>query len=229
MKSLNLNKTDKKVIRIVAYIVGGGGLLGLLSFGGYKFYTHLQMKMAMEKAMGQGPDFTYAARLEMAFENDGWPGTNETLVREVIQEIPSTKMWEKVKKAYRKISGGKGLVAQLKSELKATEWEEMRLILLSKPKKEGSNELVDHNMVLTNWANRLKAAFDYRVVSWIPGGTDPDAVKAVLQEVPTQKVWEELKATYFTEHAEELEERMDSELDFIDFEWKEIIEQKPMM
>ncbi len=43
--------------------------------------------------MVEGSSADFAKRIEMAFENDGWPGTDEEALRDVIRQIPPSRRW----------------------------------------------------------------------------------------------------------------------------------------
>ena len=69
----------------------------------------------------------------MAFDNDnyaGW-GTNEKMVMQVFNEIPSKSMYTKVQREYANLYG-KSLNADLEDELSSEEYNELIRILNAK-------------------------------------------------------------------------------------------------
>ncbi len=84
-------------------------------------------------ALRPGNPANFATRLKMAFENDnafGW-GTDEELVFQTIELIPSISMMRKVERAYRDLYGS-NLSADLKSELSSEEFAIVQQIINSK-------------------------------------------------------------------------------------------------
>ncbi|MBI3502300.1 MAG: hypothetical protein HY063_10950 [Bacteroidetes bacterium] len=171
---------------------------------------------------------TYAKQIKMAFENDGWPGTNTPALRTVLREIPSKKDFRKVAAAYQKLYNS-SIYRDMSDELQSTEYNEMLAIVNAKPdrigkKGEQQNQLTPYKY--EEWAKRLKAAFDK---SYGPfPGTDEDAIKAVFQEIPTQDAFVQVAAHYKVLYGTNMIDDLKSESDFGEYSgWMKIITSKP--
>jgi hypothetical protein len=84
----------------------------------------------------EGSAGTYAKQIKMAFENDGWPGTNTVELRQIMIEIPSKKDTTKVAESYNRLYH-RSIYADMQSELQSTEYNEMMSIVAEKPAKVG--------------------------------------------------------------------------------------------
>ncbi|TSE02695.1 annexin [Aquimarina algiphila] len=84
-------------------------------------------------ALQPGNPANFAIRLKMAFENDnafGW-GTDEEVVFDTIEQIPSASMMRKVERAYKDLYGN-NLSADLANELSTEEFAIAQEIINSK-------------------------------------------------------------------------------------------------
>ena len=116
----------------------GYTLLSVVVLGGSFFIGRSLIRKAVsnseeKKSFQEGSAADYAQRLKMAFENNGWPGTDMDAVRSVILSIPSKEEFKKVINSYEKLYKGSSLMRDLKDELKTTEYNEMLAILAAKP------------------------------------------------------------------------------------------------
>ena len=134
----------------------------------------------------------------MAFENDGYWGTDIVTLRKVLTEIKSKAQLKKIFDAYTK-EYQKNLYKDMSDELQTSEYNEMLQIIAAKPDKEGQASTTNQ---YTAWAKRLKAAFDktYGFIS----GTDEKAIKAVFNEIPTQTAFIQVGKAYYKEFGENL-------------------------
>lgn len=176
------------------------------------------------ESFGDSNHATWAKQLKMAFDNDGWWGTDESAIRQVIRAIPSQEDFAKVQTSYRKLYKGSNLIEDMTDELKATEYNEMLAILQSKPlKAKNANEAVIYDP--HGWAKRLHNAMSIYYGGFIPG-TDEDAIKAVFSEIPTQKAFTETAQVYESMYGVTLEGDLDGDLDW-SMDWRGIIAKKP--
>lgn len=181
-----------------------------------------------KKTYDEGNPAAFAQQLKMAFENDNyfeW-GTNEEAIRTAIRKVPSKDEFKKVMTSYQKLYS-RSLMADLKDELTASEYNEMLAIISGKPDKItfGPKTAVSVQQY-TSWAKRLKAAFD--ITYWGLPGTDEEAIKAVFLEIPTQMAFEQVKAAYLKETGGDLITALKSELEFWEYlPMMEIISKKP--
>jgi len=157
----------------------------------------------------------------MAFENDGWPGTDTTSLRNTLREISSKEEFAKIVKSYQKLYNG-NLIKDMSDELQSTEYNEMLQILAGKPDKKGQ---APTSIAYEAWAKRMKAAFDKSYGFF--GGTDGDAIIAVFNEIPTQSAFIQVAAAYKKENGTNMLEDLKSESEFGQYnDWMKIITAK---
>ena len=118
---------------IVIYSTLGLGTATGLFFLARHFYKKTRANVSQKHSLEVGDPATFAKQLKMAFDNDnyaGW-GTNEKMVMQVFNEIPSKSMYSKVQKEYANLYG-KSLNADLEEELSSEEYNELIRILNAK-------------------------------------------------------------------------------------------------
>jgi hypothetical protein len=180
------------------------------------------------KSFDENSPATYAKRIKMAFDNDGWYGTNTKELRRIMQEIPSRDAMKQVSDSYQRLYHA-ALYKDMGDELQTTEYNEMLAIVSAKPdriakKGQGQKLLTANNY--EQWARRLKAAFD-KTYGPVPG-TDETAITAVLEEIPTQTDFVQVGVAYQKLYAVRLIEDLKSESDFGEYSgWMRIITSKP--
>ena len=223
-KAAAISKDDLTTKEVVVYTAGSV----LLAGGSIWLISHLVKKAVSNnqenKSFEDGSTATYAKGIKMAFENDGWPGTNVTEVRRILRSIPTREVFEKVVKSYKQLYG-QNLLRDMSDELQSSEYNEMLNIIASKPAKLVSGQTTSFNY--SAWAKRLNAAFE-KSYGFMPG-TDEEAIKAVFQEIPTQTAFKEVAKSYQDEYNSSLIEDLKSELEFWEYtEYMSIITQKPL-
>lgn len=187
-----------------------------------KLIHGVQAGNEQNKSLEDGPAL-YAKQIKMAFENDGWPGTDEEALRQVMRSIPSKEVFDKVVTSYRKMYRN-NLLEDMASELQSSEYKEMLNILAGKPQKLRSGETPAPNY--RAWAERLKAAFD---ISYGPfPGTDEEAIRAVFTEIPTKAAFKNVEQQYKQLYSKELMNDLQSELEFWEYpQYQAMIDRKP--
>ena len=178
---------------------------------------------AESNSFGESSHATWAKQLKMAFDNDGWWGTDEGAIRRVLLAMPSQEDFEKVQSQYKKIYKGRNLIQDMTDELQTTEYNEMLAILQSKPlKAKDSNgaRIYDPH----GWATRLYNAMSIYYMGFIPG-TDEDAILAVFNEMQTQKEFSDTKEAYQSMYGTSLVTDLDGDLDW-SMDWRAIINKK---
>ena len=149
---------------------------------GTKFVRNQIANAEENQSLGRDKHATWAKQIRNAFDNNGWWGTDEALLRNTLREIPSKEDFRKVQKSYRKLFKGSNLVEEMTGELKQTEYNEMLAIINSKPEKakDAKNGIAVYDP--PGWAKRLNAAFNY---NWLGlfWGTDEEAIEAVIAEI----------------------------------------------
>ena len=223
-KNNGLNQTDKTLIRIAAYTLGSALLGGGLWLAGKTIYNHIKANKEQNLSLDDNSSANYAKRLKMAFDNDGWWGTNVEQVRKVFTEIPSKAVFLQVSKSYKNLYNT-NLIENLTSELTSTEYYEMQNILASKPDQTGGQRPFDESEA-ASYAKRINAAVNYKVMGFIPG-TDEDAIRQALTEIPTKAAWEQVKAAYQKLYGIRAEDDLDGDLGVFDFSWRDLIKNKP--
>jgi len=176
------------------------------------------------KTLEENTPATWAKQIKMAFENDGWLGTDTEKLRKALREIPSKEEMNKVAKSYKKLYNS-NLFNDLSDELQSTQYNEMLSIIASKPEKKGGKP-VEVSKQYEEWAKRLKSAFD-KTYGPLPG-TDEDAVKAVFTEIPSQLAFIQVGKAYWKLYNSNMLDDLKGELE----EWEylpyiKIIASKP--
>ena len=192
----------------VIYSILAAGAIGALIFLGKKEIDKVIANKAEAKSFEDGTPETTAKQIKMAFENDGWPGTDTEKLRKALTDIKSKTELSKVFNAYKR-EFHSNMYTDMSSELQSTEYNEMMMIVAGKPEKSGS---VLTSVQYKAWAKRLKAAFD-KSYGFLPG-TDEDAIKAVFNEIPTQAAYINVGTAYKAEYGDDLTEALKGELEF---------------
>ncbi len=192
---------------IVAALLLGTGIYVL-----DKQYKKVIAKKSDLKSFNDGSPQTVAKQIKMAFENDSLPGTDLTKLRYVMSSLKSKDQWAKVVAEYNN-QFHSNLLQDMKKELQSSEYDEMLFIKESKPQKEG--QAVAKDVLQKNWAKRLKAAFD-KTYSFLPG-TDETAIKAVFNEIPTQRDFAFVALYYQREYKAKLLDALKSELEYWEY------------
>ncbi|MBO9565542.1 MAG: hypothetical protein J7621_22385 [Niastella sp.] len=205
------------------------GLLGIVVLGGaFILVRNLvrQTRSNLEErlTLDDGNAATFAKQLKMAFENDGWPGTDENAIREVLRRIASKEDFKAVIDSYQRLYN-ESLLRDMKDELTTSEYDEMLSIISAKPDRYSGPQALSAQQYQA-WARRLKAAFD-----WSYGlfpGTDEEAIKAVFLEIPSQAAFQQVATVYRAEFGNDLVSDLKSELEFWEYgSMMKIITDKP--
>lgn len=207
----------------VAYTLSGVVIIGGTFLIGRKMIRNARSNNEQDKAYDEGNTATYAKQVQMALHNDGWWGADTVQLRSVLTEIPSQQVFEDVIKSYDKMTGS-SMMKDMSSELDTTEYNEMLSIIHAKPKKEG--ESVDMDVKYSDWAKRIKAAFEksYGPISI----TDRDALKAALNEIPTQYDYAQVSKAYTKLYSTNLDSDLSDNLHFWEIsDYRAIIQSKP--
>lgn len=208
------------------------GLAGIVMLGGAiilvrKMVTKRQADAEQKLTYQEGSTATLAKQIKMAFDNDGWFGTNTEALRNTIRRIPSRQIFRQTMDSYQKLYNS-SLLRDMESELQLSEYNEMLSIISAKPERYTTSSA---NQPLTpvnfqSWAARLKAAFD-KSYGFIPG-TDEAAIKAVFNEIPTQSAFVQVGFAYKSLYGRDLITDLKGELEFWEYTpYLQIIYQKP--
>ena len=209
--------------KIISVVLGAGGALGLYVVTRMIYYKWQSNKEEL-KAADTDSAASYAQRIRMAFDNDGWWGTDTVRLRQLISEIPSRDFFKAVCDSYARLYSNDSLMRDMKGELQSTQYEEMIDMIAAKPVKEGGASPM--NLKYVAWSRRLKAAFD-KTYGPFPG-TDEAAVKQVLLEIPSKYDYGMVEKVYLKLYGSTLESDYQSELQFWEKDYKkQIMGQKP--
>lgn len=199
-------------------IVTGGAI-----YFGRKVILNLLSNSEERKSMEEGSSAAFAKRIRMAFDNDGWMGTDKEALRQAMRQIPSKEVFAQVITSYQKLYTG-SLLKDMSDELTSSEYNEMMQILAGKPDKISKGGKVVMNYAA--WARRLKAAFD-KMYGFVPG-TDEAAIKAVFIEIPTHAAFINVGTAYFKEFGKNLIDALKGELSATEYtEIMRLIIRKP--
>ena len=229
MKTLGIKETEEFTLKEKLLYAGGTVAVTLGTFFiGRKLIRGAVSNSEEKKTFVEDSPATYAKRIKMAFENDGWFGTNTPELRNILREIPSKRSMTQVVSSYQKLYHSP-LYKDMASALQSTEYNEMLAIVDSKPDRIEKKGKTDTKLTAKNyedWAKRLKAAFD-KTYGPFPG-TDENAIVAVFQEIPTQDDFVQVAAHYKFIYGTTLTDDLKSESQFGEYsDWMKIITDKP--
>ena len=200
---------DAKVIRYAFLGLGGLLITGGIILLGRRLINAAISNQVENKTLEMGSPATFAKGFKMAFENNNWPGTDEELVRQLLRDIPSKEFFNRVVKAYKQLYR-QNLLREMADELTSSEYQEMLNILSPKPNRVLPGKRPAPSYDPFALAKRLKAAFD--LTFWGIPQTDEEAIRAVIQEVPSKKAWHEVENAYAQLYARRLMTDMEDEL-----------------
>lgn len=220
----NTTKDDLTLKEKLLYSLIGIGIVGGGIFFGRKLVLKGVANREEKKSFEDGTPATFAKQIKMAFDNDGWWGTDTEKLRSTLREIPSKQVFLKVQESYKKLYNS-NMITDMSDELQTTEYNEMLQIIAQKPDKTGGKPS-SSTLVYDGWAKRLKAAFD-KEYGFIPG-TDEEAIKAVFNEMPTQKAFIMTGIFYKKLYATDMMTDLKSELEMWEYnDYLKIILSKP--
>ncbi len=204
---ITLTDKERTIAKYVAFGFAGVTLLGVSYLTTRYFINKAKADAAEKLTFEEGTPGFYAKQLEMAFLNDGLPGTNVPLVRRAISKIPTKDFWKQVQKQYKSLFR-KVLIKRLSEELTTTEYSEMVFIIQGKPDSITDPKQFSPLLI----AKRLNAAFNYTVLGF--PATDEDGIRSALIDVPSKVAWEQVKDAYLTEFQIPLMTDLRDELEF---------------
>ena len=206
VQSSELTTREKIQYSLIGLAVLGGAAI-LINSLIKKSKSNLEERLTLE----DGSSATFAKQLKMAFENDGWPGTDEEAIRQVLRKVASKEDFQKVIDSYQRLYND-SLLRDMKNELTSSEYAEMIAIISAKPdtySSKANGQPVSSQLYLS-WAMRLKSAFDGI-------GTDEDAIRSVFIEIPTQTDFQQVANRYRAEYGSDLIRDLQGELEFWEY------------
>lgn len=207
------------------------GLLGVIVLGGAviigrKLILQSKANNEEQKTYESGSAATIAKQVKMAFENDGWWGTDVSALRQAVRALSSKEDFVKVMASYQRLYN-RTLMRDMQDELKSTEYNEMLAIISAKPDKITSSSQRQIGYIdYESWAKRLNAAFNI-YYGPVPG-TDEGAIRAVFLEIPSQAAYQQVAAAYRQLYGIDLSSELKTELEFWEYgTMMQIITSKP--
>lgn len=225
-----VNKSGKFSLK-EKVLYGSGAVLFSVGtfFFGRKIFQSLRSNREEKKSLEENNPATYAKQIKMAFENDGWLGTNTVELRKILREIPSKQVFSKVANSYQKLYNS-NIYRDLSDELQSSEYNEMLSVINAKPdriEKKGKQKPQTSEKQYSAWAKRMKAAFD-KEYGFFPG-TDEEALQAVFAEIPTQDAFVQIGKEYAKLYSRNMLDDLKDEVGFLDYsDWMKIITAKPL-
>jgi hypothetical protein len=220
----NTTKDDLSLKEKLLYSLIGIGIVGGGIFFGKKLVLKGVANREEKKSFEDGTPATFAKQIKMSFENDGWWGTDTGKLRSTLREIPSKQVFLKVQESYKKLYNS-NMITDMSDELQTTEYNEMLQIIAQKPDKTGGKP-ASPTLSYDGWAKRLKAAFD-KSYGFLPG-TDEEAIKAVFNEIPSQKAFVMTGIVYNKLYASNMMTDLKGELEMWEYnDYMKIILSKP--
>lgn len=215
------NASDYKTY--VLWSIVGAAAAGTAVYFGWKFITDKISDRENKGSLDNEDPAYYAKQFKIGFDNNNWYGADMETVRETMLAIPSKDYFQKVADSYQR-QYKSNLFKDLEKYLKSTEYQEMQAIYKIKPQKTGgSNAATIYDPYA--WASRIHAAVNYE--AWgLMWGTDEEAIKQVIREVPNQSAWEDLKAAYEAKYSLDVAEEIDSDLDSSEYDFREELQKK---
>lgn len=214
------SQTDILPSAIKAKVIIAMAAIGLTGVSGYflhKWIRSIKASKEQQASFTLGSESTVAKQIKLAFENNGFWGTDVEMLRRIFIDIPTLDFFEGVKRSYSRLYNSI-LIRDLSDELQSSEYNEFLSIIASK----SGSAFNPHKL----WSSRLKSAFNKRY-GWF-SGTDEEAIIAVFIEIPTKLDYSKVEQVFFQTYGKTLEDSLEDELSFFDRkELKEILDSKP--
>lgn len=200
----------------------GSAAIATAGYFGYKAFRSVVSNQAGKESLETGTPAYYAQSIRMGIDNNNWAGTDTAKIRATILEIPDKHTFRKVEDNYKR-QYGVMLFADLKKHLKTTELDEMQAIYRIKPERADKNSQPIYDPYA--WAIRIHSAVNYE--TWgLMWGTDLDAIKQVIREIPNQKSWDDLKEAYESKYSASLIEEIDGDVSSWDYDFRNELSKK---
>lgn len=201
----------------------GAAATGTILYFGWKIITDKISDQASKGSLDNEDPAYYAKQFNIGFDNNNWYGADTETIRETMLAIPSKDFFDKVAKSYQR-QYQSNLFKDLETKLKSTEYQEMQAIYKIKPQKTGgSNAATIYDPYA--WATRIHAAVNYETwgAAW---GTDEEAIKQVIREIPNQAAWNDVKAAYEEKYSLDINEDIDGDLDSDEYDFRAELQKK---
>lgn len=220
-----LSPKQQALITNIAVWSGISLLAAVTLFFGVRFVKKHVANHEKGKSFGDDKWATWADQIKNAISNDGvYFGTDEVALRKVLVAIPSKQDYEKVERSYKK-QFNDNMTEAIRGDLSTSEYDEMLAIINSKPlkAKDAGAPIYDPH----GWAKRLNAAFNYETWGFL-WGTDKEAIRAVIKEMPTRQAYLDTAEAYEEEFGVKLMDDIKGDLSPYEIvEFAKMLEKKP--
>jgi hypothetical protein len=217
------NSSSDNFKNYVLWSILGTAAAGTLLYFGYRFVKGKISDIANKGSLDNNDPSYYAKQIRMGIDNNNSPGTDTNTIRQAFVAIPSKDFFRKVESSYQK-QYSTNLYKDLEEHLKTTEFQEMSAIYRIKPEREGKNAQVIYDPYA--WAQRINNAVNYETWGFM-WGTDLDAIKQVVREIPSQKAWSDVKDAYEQKYSVSMEDDLDEDVSQGDYDFRAEISKKP--
>jgi hypothetical protein len=200
----------------------GTAALATVGYFGYKALRVVVSNQAGKQSLETGTPAYYAQSIRMGIENNNWAGTDTAKIRAAFIEIPDKQTFRKVEDNYKR-QYGIMMFSDLKEHLKSTEMEEMQAIYRIKPERADKNAQPIYDPYA--WAIRIHSAVYYETwgALW---GTDLEAIKQVIREIPDQKSWNDLADAYESKYSASIVDDIDGDVSSWDYDFRSELSKK---
>jgi hypothetical protein len=200
----------------------GTAAAGTLVWLGYKVVTDIISNQANKGSLDSEDPAYYAKQFKIGFDNNNAIGVDTDTVRQAMIAIPSKDFFDKVATNYHN-QYKSSLFKDLEIKLKSTEFQEMQAIYKVKPQKSGKNAVPIYDPYA--WASRVHAAVNYETGGWF-WGTDEEAIKQVMREIPDQRTWDDVSAAYEAKYSLDIIQDIDDDVDSGDYDFRAELKKK---
>lgn len=201
----------------VLWSIIGTAAAGTVLYFGWKFVTDKISNLENKGSLDNNDPAYYAKQFKIGFDNNNWYGTDTNTVRQAMLAIPSKDYFQKVADSYHR-QYKSNLFKDLEIKLKSTEYQEMQAIYKVKPQKTGGKNATPIYDPYA-WADRIHAAVNYEMMGlfW---GTDEEAIKQVIHEIPNQSTWDDVKAAYEAKYSLDINAEIDGDLEPDEYDFR---------
>ena len=175
-------------------MMAGGALIGIAIVN--RKVKYVRQKSALKETLDKGSAENIAMRIRKAMGIVAWgglvdwDGTDEAEIVKAVSEIENQEEWQKVIRAYGRLTQGKILAEDLERELSQYYLDKISHVLENKPKNKNST-FPDNSKKL---AGKLKDAVEY---TWFGiSDTDIDKIFDVFYAIPNKTIWTKVKQEY---------------------------------
>lgn len=195
---------DTQGFKVPILVIIGLATVGTIGYFGYRAYAKGRKNTVLDRSFDEGTPEAFAQRLKTAMGGD-WDGTDEAAIIDVFSNIPNQAEYEKVEKAFQKLTQ-KSLSEALESELSGYYLDKLRAIKNTKaldaksPVPEGNDKQI---------AKMLKEAVEGTMFA----STNVELLFDAFKLIPDRPTYEKVKTEYKSMTGKELWTDLEGEWD----------------